>query len=265
MRGMSSSCCKGGSVEENETKKTEDLSASEQTTCCRSTKSESSSFHPNEPPSKKNETCCSVPSIEIAGTMLQDETDTVSAHGEEGCCSTTLQKSETSCCASTTTRESDSSVERLTSSYRVEGMDCPSCAATLEKGLLAIPLYQSVSVNYGAARLKIESEAVLDDRQLENDVKKLGFQLVVPVKEGKVTETYTVSGMDCSSCAKTIEQHFQNIESVQRVSVSFPRGEMDIAHQLDVQTVQQELKKSALTDTSKDRHPPSLRNAHTKG
>jgi len=243
MRGMSSSCCKGGSVEENETKKTGDLSASEQTTCCHLTKPESSSLQPNEPANKKNDTCCSVPATEIAGTMLQDEMDTVSAHSEEGCCSTTLQKSETSCCASTRTRESASSVERLTSSYRVEGMDCPSCAATLEKGLLAIPLYQSVSVNYGAARLKIESEAVLDDRQLENDVKKLGFQLVVPVKEGKATETYTVSGMDCSSCAKTIEQHFQNIESVQCVSVSFPRGEMDIAHQLDAQTVQQELKK----------------------
>lgn len=49
--------------------------------------------------------------------------------------------------------------------------------------------------------------------------------------------------MDCSSCAKTIEQHFQKMQNVQTVTVSFARGEMEIDHQLDARQVQSELNK----------------------
>ena len=49
--------------------------------------------------------------------------------------------------------------------------------------------------------------------------------------------------MDCSSCAKTIEQLFQKMQNVQTVTVSFARGEMEIDHQLDARQVQSELNK----------------------
>lgn len=251
------SCCTSSSEEEEERTSgsvTTGPVPLKEETCCSSNQHQA----PATPSQKK--TCCSSPSVprrntsvetsdsccfssEVAGTTLQDETETMTSNQGDGCCSTELEQAETACCSSDDRKPTTPSSERLTSSYRIEGMDCPSCAVTLEKGLATIPQYQNVSINYGAARLKIESKEVLDDRQLKKEVKKLGFQLVVPEKQGKATETYTVSGMDCSSCAKTIEQHFQNIESVQSVAVSFPRGEMDIAHQLDALTVQQELKK----------------------
>ena len=226
---MASSCCDGNDSKKNETTHSENMA------CC-----SSNTIPIDNPAGKKEESCCSAASSEVAGTALRNVPDTEPQKTEDSCCGTKLSRTadQTPSLDAETLRTYSS-----TSSYCIEGMDCPSCAATLEKGLTTIPNYQKVSVNYGAGRLKIESDEELDVRQLEIEVKKLGFQLVVPVREKSMMETFTVSGMDCSSCAQTIEQHFRNIADVQTVTVSFSRGEMDIAHQLDARTVQQELHK----------------------
>lgn len=196
----------------------------------------------------------------MAGTTIQTESS-ISPHKEaESCCSKVLQETADSpsgdtCCSSSSLVSTTVHPERGTYTYRIEGMDCPSCATTLEKGLTTISDYQNVTVNYGAARLKIESETTPDDRRLQHEVKKLGFQLVAPDKGDQHIQTYTLSGMDCSSCAKTIEQHFQKIADVQTVMVSFARGEMEIEHHLDVRQVKSELNKIGFDGQVKGEEP----------
>ncbi len=255
---MASSCCNNGSTKKNEASEPKAVSASITTTCCAS--NEDDRLQTKDIQSS----CCSKSTSEIAGTSIQTESSLPKE--EDTCCSTMskteAKKSETDTCCSSGNASSDLiQPDHTTHTYRIEGMDCPSCAVTLEKGLVTIAEYQKVSVNYGAARLKIESESALDDRRLQNEVKKLGFQLIVPNKEEKHVQTYAVSGMDCSSCAKTIEQHFQKINDVQTVTVSFARGEMEIEHHLDAQQVKIELNKIGFDGHVKGEEPsePSTR------
>lgn len=56
-------------------------------------------------------------------------------------------------------------------------------------------------------------------------------------------ETYTIYGMDCGSCAKTIENHLNNNPDVQAVSVSFSTGKMKIAHTMKNQEIIKQVKK----------------------
>ena len=234
---MASSCCNNDSSKESAPKEGKNASLPT-TTCCTSSA--------DTQRGKADQTRCCTTS-ELAGTSLQTEPSESPPNDTETCCSKVpLEKvnpDDASCCASSSPGSASNLATRATYTYRIEGMDCPSCAATLEKGLATIPEYQQVSVQYGAARLKIDSEEEPDDRRLGEEVRKLGFHLILPDKSDQLVQTFTVSGMDCSSCAKTIEQHFQKMQNVQTVTVSFARGEMEIDHQLDARQVQSELNK----------------------
>jgi len=234
---MASSCCNNDSSKESAPKEGKNASLPT-TTCCTSSAD-------TQRGKADQARCCTT--SELAGTSLQTEPSESPPNDTETCCSKVpLEKvnpDDASCCASSSPGSASNLATRATYTYRIEGMDCPSCAATLEKGLATIPEYQHVSVQYGAARLKIDSEEEPDDRRLGEEVRKLGFHLILPDKSDQLVQTFTVSGMDCSSCAKTIEQHFQKMQNVQTVTVSFARGEMEIDHQLDARQVQSELNK----------------------
>jgi len=55
--------------------------------------------------------------------------------------------------------------------------------------------------------------------------------------------TYDVEGMDCSSCAATIESHLRRHPAVKRVHVNFSTGKMRIAHEGEAATIVAEVAK----------------------
>ncbi|MDN4071809.1 heavy metal translocating P-type ATPase [Fictibacillus terranigra] len=59
----------------------------------------------------------------------------------------------------------------------------------------------------------------------ESQVKKQGY-MAEPIS----LKTYTVEGMDCGNCAKSIENHLNLHSSVQQVHVNFSTGKMKIEH-----------------------------------
>ncbi|WP_449329211.1 heavy metal translocating P-type ATPase [Salibacterium lacus] len=56
-------------------------------------------------------------------------------------------------------------------------------------------------------------------------------------------ETYNVEGMDCGSCAKTIEKHIRNVPDVQDVQVNFAAGKMQVHHSTSPEKMIQEVQK----------------------
>lgn len=54
---------------------------------------------------------------------------------------------------------------------------------------------------------------------------------------------YEVTGMDCTSCAKTIENHLTTIPAVKSVRVSFPTGKMHVEHENSVDDIISEVSK----------------------
>ncbi|KPL57734.1 heavy metal translocating P-type ATPase [Rossellomorea vietnamensis] len=123
--------------------------------------------------------------------------------------------------------------------YRIYGMDCPSCALSIEKSLVKLEGIGEAKVNYNTAKLHVTGNSL--DR-VETEVQKLGFK-IEPINERKDIRTYMVEGMDCSSCAKSIENHLHTIPGVRQVNVHFSTGKMKVDHENSVEEIISEVSK----------------------
>ncbi|GAB3071256.1 heavy metal translocating P-type ATPase [Salinicoccus sesuvii] len=148
----------------------------------------------------------------------------------EGCCSSSISDSEI------TATKGEQKV------YRIQGMDCPSCAMTIEKGVNALNNIVEAKINYSTAKLQVvgTDQYAFDD--VERTVRKLGFDIEMP-QQSETTRTYIVEGMDCSSCAKSIENHLNRLTHVRRAEVSFSTGKMKVEHENAVEDITSEVSK----------------------
>ncbi|GGK09044.1 copper-translocating P-type ATPase [Lentibacillus kapialis] len=164
--------------------------------------------------------------------------------------------------AKTTHATSDESEK---AEYRIHGMDCPSCAVTIEKRLNRLDDIHEVNVNYNTAKLHVSGSGVLSPGNVENEIQKLGYT-AEPLNQNKHYRTYDVVGMDCGGCAKSIENHLNTISSVNDISVHFSTGKMKVAHENSVDDIISEVSKigykaSLLTDGKK----PAEKTHNTEG
>lgn len=246
---MSEKCC-GSNEQELETKQGSDG-------CC---------DHKNDSAAAHNDSCCS-----------KHASSEEKSNQQEYCLSHEFEENETdSCCAGQTSSEmgasccsnssnvvtfptvdttSGTSDKSEKTEYRIHGMDCPSCAVTIEKGLNRLDDIQEAKVNYNTAKLQVSGSSALSLDGVENEVQKLGYT-AEPVKQNRNYRTYDVAGMDCGGCAKTIENHLNTISSVKDVNVNFSTGKMKVAHDNSVDDIVSEVSKigykaSPHTDSNK--------------
>ena len=65
-----------------------------------------------------------------------------------------------------------------TQHFRITGMDCADCAATLEKGVGGLAGVQSCSVNFGAARLKVDFDPMrTNESAIVDRIHPLGYDI----------------------------------------------------------------------------------------
>ena len=126
--------------------------------------------------------------------------------------------------------------------YRVYGMDCTACAKTLEKSISRLPAIKEVNVNFNTAKMTVSLTSAATIQLIETEVQKLGYR-VEPMNQNDDVQTYVIQGMDCSSCAKRIENHFKTLSYVMDVSVNFSTGKMRIEHNSTVEEIIAEVKK----------------------
>lgn len=136
--------------------------------------------------------------------------------------------------------------------YKVEGMDCGSCVATLTKALSGLPSLQDVTVSLARERLTLRHDPDVTSRDMiEKTVKSLGFAPslqsamhghhhdhhhhhhdgssdhdATPEVTPAITEStrqFQIEGMDCASCAMTITSALDGMDGVANVSVSVAR------------------------------------------
>ena len=73
--------------------------------------------------------------------------------------------------------------------------------------------------------------------------KNLDILSVEPLNQKGNIKTFDIVGMDCSSCAKSIENHLNTLPSVKSVNVNFSTGKMKIEHSNSVQDIISEVSK----------------------
>jgi len=154
--------------------------------------------------------------------------------------------------------------EGLKEEFRVYGMDCPACAVTIEKSLSTQQSIDGVNVNYSTGKMQVSSTEELEFEFIQKQMKKLGFE-VEPIKVNTNLKNYFIEGMDCGSCALTIENHLNNLPTVKHVQVNFSTGKMKIGHENSPEDIINEVAKAgfkASLITNNKQTPSSTRSSN---
>ncbi|MEK6445643.1 heavy metal translocating P-type ATPase [Priestia aryabhattai] len=213
----------------------------------------------------ENSPCCSS-SSESASTEEPSSCSTKSHAHSHSCCSDTIalttDKSQHSCCGDHDIA-TGSNIEE-TAEYRVYGMDCPSCAATIEKSLKTLSDIQHVAINYNTGKLQVAAASESALSFIPNSVERLGFS-IEPIQSNKKMKTYMIEGMDCAACANTIVNHLKTVPAVKDVRVNFSTGKAQIEHDNEADDIIKEVSKAGYTATlvTSSRQPAESR--HHKG
>jgi Cu+-exporting ATPase len=100
----------------------------------------------------------------------------------------------------------------------LEGMNCASCAQTIEKALGKQDGVNRASVNFTAEKAYVEYDpafVVIPD--LEEAVRAVGYDVRLDTQK----LTLKLGGMSCTSCAQTIEKALNKTEGVKSAVVNF--------------------------------------------
>ncbi|GAB1775002.1 heavy metal translocating P-type ATPase [Priestia megaterium] len=217
-------------------------------------------------PEIESKTCCSF-SSEAASTEEPSSCGTKSHEHSHSCCSDTIalttNKGQHSCCSDHDIVSGDSDIEE-TAEYRVYGMDCPSCAATIEKSLKTLNDIQHVTLNYNTGKLQVAAASESALLLIPSSVEKLGFNIET-IQSNKKMKTYLIEGMDCAACANTIVNHLKTVPAVKDVRVNFSTGKAQIEHDNEADDIIKEVSKAGYTATLVTSSRQSAESRHHKG
>lgn len=113
---------------------------------------------------------------------------------------------------------------------QVCGMDCGSCAKTIEKSLKQMPGVAEASVSFTTGRLSVSYDPQrVNQTEIPERITALGYTVELETPSVKTLQA-KIGGMDCGSCAKTIEASLQKMLGVKEVSVSFATERLNVSY-----------------------------------
>src|SRR5699024_7717717 len=122
------------------------------------------------------------------------------------------------------------------------GMDCSSCAASIEKSLSRKQGIHSINVSYETGKLTVSANEQSAFAPVMPTVEKLGYGIQKDTSKYK-ERIYNVVGMDCSSCAASIEKHISSLLTVQHAAISFAGGSLTVHHEQSTDHIIKEVEK----------------------
>ncbi|MGE5405294.1 MAG: heavy metal translocating P-type ATPase [Candidatus Saccharibacteria bacterium] len=116
------------------------------------------------------------------------------------------------------------------------GLDCPDCAAKVEKAVKKVPGVINAQVVYPAGRLNVQMNSASGLPLVIEKVHSMGYQAVDEAKtsQGQQTTSILVHGLDCADCAAKLEKSINNISGVQSAAVNFGASRLKVTHDTDV-------------------------------
>jgi Cu+-exporting ATPase len=103
-------------------------------------------------------------------------------------------------------------------SIPIKGMNCVSCAQTIEKALKKKSGVINASVNFAAEKAYVEyNPGVIDIDSIEEAVKETGYDVGTDIQK----ITLKLGGMSCTSCASAIEKALNITKGVKNAVVNF--------------------------------------------
>lgn len=123
---------------------------------------------------------------------------------------------------------------------KVGGMDCGGCARTIEANLQQLAGVNEVSISFATERLNVSYDPTqVNETDIIRQVTDLGYTVQQALEQPIVREQSTVrklqarvKGMDCGSCAKTIEASLQQLAGISDISISFDTERLEVSYDL---------------------------------
>lgn len=153
--------------------------------------------------------------------------------------------------------EAAEKIESLASSkFLVSGLDCPDCAAKVEKAVKRMPGVINAAVVFPAGRLNVDYDPNQTGVvQVVEKVKKLGYDVFEdgggPAGENTTTDLYII-GMDCADCAVKLEKRVARIPGVEAARINFGASKMTVSHAVSVGEILAVIEKMGYSGTVDD-------------
>ncbi|MDR7666408.1 heavy metal translocating P-type ATPase [Methanosarcina sp. Z-7115] len=116
----------------------------------------------------------------------------------------------------------------------VTGMDCPDCAAKVEKAVKRMPGVGNATIVFPAGRLDVEYDSQQTGvTQVLDKIKKLGYEAREDdQKISTVSQTtdFCIIGMDCADCAAKLEKRMAKVPGIETAHVNFGASKMTVSH-----------------------------------
>lgn len=179
--------------------------------------------------------------------MREKNNSSIDEHknGKSSCCSSIVLSEKGTC--TEPVLENDNSFKHehtnIEMLYRVYGLDCAACAKSVEKGVSQLPQIEYVQVNFSTGKMKVYSNSLHAFTPIDETVERLGYRIERINSNNLHLDTYQIEGLDCSSCAKSLENHLMSLSDVSKVQVNFSTGKMKIAHMMDEKNLFAEVEK----------------------
>jgi Cd2+/Zn2+-exporting ATPase len=120
--------------------------------------------------------------------------------------------------------------------FRLEGLDCPDCAAKLEKKISGLPGVESAKVNFGAAKMVVEHN--VSPQVVVKAVAEAGYRAVPEDVEGELKTThFRLSGLDCADCAAKLEKKVRGLPGVAEARVNFGAARMTVRRSAQIEAI----------------------------
>jgi Cd2+/Zn2+-exporting ATPase len=130
--------------------------------------------------------------------------------------------------------EAERTGSTVSSKLLVTGMDCPDCAAKVEKAVKRMPGVGNATIVFPAGRLNVEYDSHQTGiTQVLDKIKKLGYE--AQEEEQKISEVsqttdFCIIGMDCADCAAKLEKRMAKVPGVETANVNFGASKMTVIH-----------------------------------
>ena len=117
----------------------------------------------------------------------------------------------------------------------VKGMTCSSCTSTIENHLRELPGVHEVSVSLLLERADVIYDPLLQSpEKLVSEICDLGFEATAPpplVHGSSISFcSISISGMTCTSCSTSIENHLRSLRGVRSATVSLMLERADVEY-----------------------------------
>lgn len=134
----------------------------------------------------------------------------------------------------------------VSSRLLVTGIDCPDCAAKVEKAVRRMLGVVNATFVFPAGSLNVEYDPQQTGvTQVVDKIKKLGYeareddQKLSKIDDQKVSEIsqttdFCIAGMDCPDCAAKLEKRISKVPGVETAQINFGTSKMTVIHSAPV-------------------------------